>query len=114
MKTLYLLIAVASLIGCSSNRYLEQKHPSGIINFQGVDRDRVLAFYAQVADVKLKISPEVQQLASMRIYLQCRNLTRSELLQPLEQVLHDQGGVDIKHIDANHVEVIVATKSKNN
>jgi serine/threonine protein kinase len=64
-----------------------------------------LEIYAQLTEAELAIDSHVQTLAAPITYSNTVAMTRAEAVAQFEQVLRDQAGVVVKHLDAKHIAV---------
>jgi hypothetical protein len=126
MKSLYLLVTVAAALvaGCCSSERKgdlsgagtkteasEEMIAAAMVDYHGVHISQALSIYGRFADVELEISPEAQELNTLIVFTN-EKMTRSELLHRYEEVLHDQGGVLLKHLGGKRVAVIVDPSAK--
>ena len=89
----------------------EEVIAAGMIDYQGVQLSQALRVYGRFAGVELEISPDAQNLMT-EIYFTNEKMTRSALLHRYEEVLHDQGGVVLKHLDGKRVAVTIDQAAK--
>jgi len=90
----------------------EVQFPAGFLKLQSTDMQTVLNIYADLAEAQLDIQPAVR-ISPARISLEITQaVSRLEAVALLEQALHEQAGVLVKHLENKHIAVGIDQKSK--
>jgi chromosome segregation ATPase len=95
----------SSLQGTNEMKLPEDIIPPGQMFFSNIDFGRTLEKYRSLNWAEVDVDETAVNLARTvgLTYTNTNSMTRAEAVSALEQVFHDQAGIEISHPDSNHV-----------